>query len=58
MGICHKMDIILDNKIDVINVKNKKCAPRLIFFNEKKIEKFQMIFDVENLLLESNFGTL
>ena len=21
------------------NVKNKKCAPKLIFFNEKKIEK-------------------
>ena len=21
------------------NVKNKKCAPKLVFFNEKKIEK-------------------
>ena len=27
-------------KIDVIkNVNNKKCAPKLIFFNKKKIEK-------------------
>ena len=27
-------------KIDVIkNVNNQKCAPKLIFFNEKKIEK-------------------
>ena len=28
-----------DFKIDVINVNNKKCAPKLVFFNEKKIEK-------------------
>ena len=37
-----KLGIILifrkqkDFKIDVINVNNKKCAPKLIFFNEKK----------------------
>ena len=30
----------MDLKIDVIkNVNNKKCAPKLVFFNEKKIEK-------------------
>ena len=28
------------------NVNNKKCAPKLIFFNEKKMSP--MIFDVEN----------
>ena len=28
------------------NVNNKKLAPKLIFFNEKKIEKD--FFDVEN----------
>ena len=36
MRRCQKLGIILENlKIDVI----KKCAPKLIFFNEKKIEK-------------------
>ena len=26
----------------------KKCAPKIIFFNEKKIRKIWMIFDLEN----------
>ena len=39
------------------NVNNKKCAPEFIFFNEKKIEKIQIIFDVENWLQKSNFDT-
>ena len=30
------------------NANNKKCAPTLIFFNEKKIRKIPMIFDIEN----------
>ena len=30
------------------NVNNKKSAPKLAFFNEKKLRKIQMIFDVEN----------
>ena len=30
------------------NVNNKKCAPKLIFFNEKKLRKIRMIFDIEN----------
>jgi hypothetical protein len=30
------------------NVKNKKYAPNLIFFNEKRMIKIQMIFDIEN----------
>ena len=37
-----------DFKIDVINVNNKKCAPKLVFFNEKKLRKIPMIFDIEN----------
>ena len=40
-------------KIDVI----KKCAPKLVLFNEKKLRKIPMIFDVENWLWKSNFGT-
>ena len=35
--IGHHIRKYSDLKIDVI--KNKKCAPKLIFFNEKKIEK-------------------
>ena len=38
------------------NVNNKKCAPNLIFFNEKKMRKIQIIFDIENWLWKSNFG--
>ena len=30
------------------NVNNKKCAPKFIFFIEKKIIKIPMIFEVEN----------
>ena len=30
------------------NVNNKKCAPKLALFNEKKERKIWMIFDVEN----------
>ena len=41
---CQKLGIILENKgIGKLmlpkNVNNNKCAPKLIFFNEKKIEK-------------------
>ena len=31
------------------NVNNKKCDPKLVFFNEKKLKKIPMI--------KSNFGT-
>jgi hypothetical protein len=27
---------------------SKKCAPRILFLNEKKIRKIRMIFDIEN----------
>ena len=52
MGRCQKMGIILENKtIQKLmlskNVKNKKCAPKLILFN-KKMRKILMIFGVEN----------
>ena len=30
------------------NVNNKKCAPKLIFFYEKKLRKIQIFFDAEN----------
>ena len=31
------------------NVNNKKCAPKLIFFNEKKkLRKIRIIFDIES----------
>ena len=40
-----------------INVNNKKFAPRFVSFNEKIIQKIWMIFDVENWLWKTNFGT-
>jgi hypothetical protein len=30
------------------NVNNKKCAPKLVFSNEKKLRKIWMIFDIEH----------
>jgi hypothetical protein len=30
------------------NANNKKCAPKLIFLNEKKMKKKHMIFEIEN----------
>ena len=39
------------------NVNTKKCAPKLVFFNEKKMRKIQMIFEIGNWLWKSNFGT-
>ena len=30
------------------NVSNKNSVPKLVFFNEKKIRKIWLIFDVEN----------
>ena len=44
MGRCQKLGVILVSKVIQKlmlskNVNNKKCAPKLIFFNEKKIEK-------------------
>lgn len=30
------------------NVNNKKCGPKLVIFNEKKLRKIRMIFEKEN----------
>ena len=60
---CQKLGIILENKVveklmSSKNVNNKKCAPKLIFFNEnKKLRKIWMIFGIENWLWKTNFGT-
>ena len=53
MAICRKLSIILEHKmiLELIlskNVNNKKCAPKLIFFKEKKLRKIPKIFDLEN----------
>ena len=44
-----------DFKIDVINVNNKKCAPKLVFFNEKKIEKDSYDFRHRKLIMKVEF---
>ena len=40
------------------NVKNIKCAPKLTFFNEKKMEKDSDNFWLRKLTLKVNFLTL
>ena len=35
------------------NVNNKKWAPKMIFFNEKKIRKIRIIFDIEDFESQS-----
>ena len=49
---CQKLGLILVIKwlkIDFIkNANNKKCASKFVFFNEKKMRKIWMIFDIEN----------
>ena len=57
---CQKMDVIFENKVVQKlkfskNVNIKKYAPKLIFFNEKKIRKIQIIFVIENWLWKSEF---
>ena len=39
------------------NVYYKKCGPKLIFFNEKKIRKIRMFFDIEKWFWRSDLGT-
>ena len=34
----------------------KKCAPKIIFFNENFFRKIRIIFDIENWLLAKNFA--
>jgi hypothetical protein len=49
MGRCQKFVISFRKYNDLkIYVNYKKCASKLIFFNEKKIEKDSDNFDLEN----------
>ena len=57
-----KLGTILENKVVQKlkfskNDNNKKPSSKLIFFNEKKIRKIRMIFDIENWLWKSDLGT-
>ena len=38
------------------NANNKKCAPKLVFFNEKKIWKIWMIFDFDFEISRNNLS--
>ena len=60
---CQKLGIILENKIiykliSSKNVNKKKSAPKFVHILWwKKIRKIRMLFDVENWLWKSDFGT-
>ena len=50
---CQKLGTILENKVVKKlkfskNDNNKKPSFKLIFLNEKKIRKIQLIFDIQN----------
>ena len=64
-----KLDVILENKVIQIanfskNVHNKKCAPKIIFFNRKEIERFgsfllqKIDFESQNFAIFDNFSQL
>ena len=44
----HFSNKVIQKLISPKNVNNKKCAPKLVLFNEKKLRKIRMIFDIEN----------
>ena len=48
MGNCQKVGHHFSNKLILKIDFIKKCAPKLVFFNEKKMRKIQVIFDMEN----------
>ena len=55
-----KLDVILENKVVQKlkfskNANNRKCAPKIIFFNEFFLRKIWIFFDVENWLWKSEF---
>ena len=57
-----KLGTILENKVVQKlkfskNDNNKKPSSKLIFFNEKKIGKIRMIFNIENSIYKSDFDT-
>ena len=48
-----KLDVILENKVVLKlkfskNANNKKCGPKMIFFNAIFFRKIWIIFDIEN----------
>ena len=51
-GLMSKIGHHISNKVN-----NKKCAPKLIFFNEKKLRRIRIIFYIENWLWKPNLGT-
>ena len=48
-GMILPFEVVLKLKLPK-NHFNKKCAPKILFLNEKKIRKIQMIFDMVNSL--------
>ena len=63
VGRCQKLDIILVSKVIwkmmlSKNFNNKRCAPKLIFFNEKKFEKDSNNFWHRKLTLKVKFWHL
>ena len=48
-GMILSFEVVLKLKLPK-NHFNKKCAPKILFLNEKKIRKIRMIFDIENSL--------
>ena len=55
---CQKLVIILLIKWFKNWCYQKICAQKLVFFNEKKIRKIPMIFDIENWLCQSQILAL
>ena len=57
---CQKLGVILENKVVQKlkfpkSVNNKRCTPKIKFFNEKKFRKIWIIFEIENWLWKSEF---
>ena len=54
-GELSKLEMIFESKmilqLSYQKLSIKKCATKLVLFNEKKSERFQMIFEVENQIL-------
>ena len=56
-GMILQFEVVLEFKLPK-NHFSKKCAPKILFLNEKKIRKIQIIFDIKNSLWKSNFSIL
>ena len=59
-----KLEVILENKVVQIlkfskNLNNKKCVPKMIFFNEKKFRETRIIgFESQNFTTFDNFYSI